>query len=401
MTLLEQPSAAVASAGLRGAADLYGTALRGTRDYWRAAGRRHATPSDLLAEALTWTRATSSRRRPQWSSPHRVVREWPVARLRDFSGSDDGGAGPHLPLLLLPPQAGHDSCIVDYAPDQSQVRTARQAGLARIFSLDWKPATAATATAGIDDYLAAVDQAVEEVGGRVHLVGDCQGGWLATIYAALHPDRVATLTIAGAPVDFHAGEPAIQEWMRFLSPRGELALYRAAVRAHGGVLPGDFLLAGFKAMQPGASLERKLDLLVNVREERRIERHQRFEDWFNHTQPVPGTFYLWIVEHLFLRNELVRGELEIGGAPVRLNRITMPLNLLAGAADHITPAPQVFALADHAGTPEELVARYTAPGGHLGLFMGRAALGTQWAPIFASLAASAPEGPPEQPSEGH
>ena len=45
-------------------------------------------------------------------------------------------------------------------------------------------------------------EAVGQLGGRVNLVGDCQGGWLAVIYAALHPDTVETLTIAGAPVDF-------------------------------------------------------------------------------------------------------------------------------------------------------------------------------------------------------
>ena len=48
-------------------------------------------------------------------------------------------------------------------------------------------------------------------GGRVNLVGDCQGGWLAAIYAALHPERVNTLTIAGAPIDFHAGDAVIHD----------------------------------------------------------------------------------------------------------------------------------------------------------------------------------------------
>ena len=51
-------------------------------------------------------------------------------------------------------------------------------------------------------------QSVELLGGRVNLIGDCQGGWLATIYAALHPERVNTLTIAGAPIDFHARRAA-------------------------------------------------------------------------------------------------------------------------------------------------------------------------------------------------
>ncbi|MEJ7718849.1 MAG: hypothetical protein WKF31_13125 [Thermoleophilaceae bacterium] len=34
-------------------------------------------------------------------------------------------------------------------------------------------------------------------GGPVNLVGDRQGGWLAAIYAALHPEQINTLTIAG------------------------------------------------------------------------------------------------------------------------------------------------------------------------------------------------------------
>ena len=43
-------------------------------------------------------------------------------------------------------------------------------------------------------------------GGRVNLVGDCRGGWLAVVYAGLHPEHVNTLTIGGAPIDTHAGQ---------------------------------------------------------------------------------------------------------------------------------------------------------------------------------------------------
>jgi poly(3-hydroxyalkanoate) synthetase len=63
----------------------------------------------------------------------------------------------------------------------------------------------------------------------------------------------------------------------------------------------------------------------------------------------------------------------------------MPLNLLAGATDHITPPDQVFALADHASTPPELVRRSVTTGGHLGLFMGREALREHWPPILEEV----------------
>ena len=51
-----------------------------------------------------------------------------------------------------------------------------------------------------------LEEAVQSLGGRVNLVGDCQGGWLAVVYAGLHPEQVNTLTIGGAPIDTHAGQ---------------------------------------------------------------------------------------------------------------------------------------------------------------------------------------------------
>ena len=306
---------------------------------------------------------------------------------------------------MLPPQAGHNSCIVDYAPGQSQVQTALDAGLSRVFSLDWRGATAATKDAGVEAYLDVIAESVEYAGGRVNLVGDCQGGWLAVIYAALHPGTVATLTIAGAPVDFHAGEPLIHDWIQLLSPAGQMDLYRALVAANGGVLPGDALLAGYKLMQPEAETDRQLQLLAHIGEAGHTERYRAFEDWFQYTQPIPGAFYLWIVEHLFMRNELVSGELGAHGRRVDLADIRCPLYLLAGAKDHITPPPQVFALADFASTPANEITRATTSGGHLGLFMGHEALRGHWAVIFAdiarrSLAVLSPDSSPGSGSGG-
>ena len=118
-----------------------------------------------------------------------------------------------------------------------------------------------------------------------------------------------------------------------------------------------------------------------------VARYATFENWFQHTQPIPGAFYLWIVEHLFQRNELVAGTLVVEGRIVDLSAISCPLYLLAGSSDHITPPPQVFALADFASTPADDVTRLVVPGGHLGLFMGHEALRGHWAPVFAAVAA--------------
>ena len=328
-----------------------------------------------------WLAVTAGRRAPAWTTPHEIVFEDGLARLRDFSVSRRRV----VPTLVLPPQAGHDSCIVDYSADQSQMRTILAAGLERALSLDWVGATRETANATVEDYIDVVDRAVDHCGGRVNLIGDCQGGWLATIYTALHPERVNTLTIAGAPIDFHAGEPVIHEVMRRVAPDGNLRFYEALVASGGGILQGRHMLSGFILIQPGAEISRQIELLLNLHDPSHVARYREFEDWFKHTQDVPGAFYLWIVSNLFRDNALISGSLDVGGQTVDLSRIDMPLNLLAGATDHITPPDQVFALATHASTPEELVTRHTSTGGHLGLFMGHEALREHWPRVLSAV----------------
>jgi poly(3-hydroxybutyrate) depolymerase len=354
--------------------------MTGSADLFTASMERFPLPLDVPR----WLEVYNDRRPPQWASKHSMVFETPIARLRDFSvpGSSRG----LVPTLVLPPQAGHDSCIVDFSPEQSQMGCIREAGLTRAFTLDWVGATRETADATIDDYLDVIDRAVEHCGGRVNLIGDCQGGWLATIYAALAPERINTLTIAGAPIDFQTGEPVIGDVLGGLAPGGDLAFYEALVASGGGVLKGRHMLNGFMLIGPGAEVSRQLDLLCHVGDSEHVDRYQIFEDWFKHVQDVPGAFYLWIVRHLFSANELIRGELEVRGSKVDLGRLAMPLNLLAGATDHITPPDQVFALADYASTPAEDVVRRVSSGGHLGLFMGHEALSEHWPPLLAAVA---------------
>ena len=383
------PAPGMASGLLDSWLDGCAAAVEGLGKCWVSTFRRGPAAFDLPR----WLAVTGERRAPSWTTPHEIVFEGPLARLRDFSVSRRRV----VPTLVLPPQAGHDSCIVDYSTEQSQMRAIVEAGLERALSLDWVGATRETADASIEDYMDVVDRAVEHCGGRVNLIGDCQGGWLATIYAAVHPERVNTLTIAGAPVDFHAGEPVIHEVMRRVAPDGNLRFYEALVASGGGILRGRHMLTGFIMIQPGAEISRQIDLLLNLDDAAHVARYREFEDWFKHTQDVPGAFFLWIVRHLFRDNALIHGSLEVRGQQVDLGRIKMPLNLLAGATDHITPPDQVFALAAHAATPPDLVTRHISTGGHLGLFMSHEALRQQWPAVLSEVVhrsrASAPSSP--------
>jgi poly(3-hydroxyalkanoate) synthetase len=358
--------------------EAWAVAVSGMTDIAMAA----ITRGPAVLDVPRWLALITQREHPTWSTPNEIVFEAPLARLRDFSTSRRRGL---VPTLVLPPQAGHDSCIVDYSPGQSQIGAILAAGLEHALSLDWIGASRETADASIDDYLEVIDRAIEHCGGRVNLIGDCQGGWLATIYAALYPERVNTLTIAGAPIDFHAGEPIVHEVLRHLAPGGDLRYYESLVAADGGVLKGEHMVAGFIMIQPANEISRQLQLLLHVDDPDYVARYREFEDWFKHTQDIPGAFYLWIVRHLFRDNALVSNSLHVRGQRVDLAHLEMPLNLLAGATDHITPPDQVFAIATHASTPPELVVRDVTAGGHLGLFMGHVALREHWPGLLAEV----------------
>jgi poly(3-hydroxybutyrate) depolymerase len=373
--------------------DGWSIALRGATDCFQAV----ATRGPGALNVPRWLELTMVRTPPTWTTPHEIVFEAPLARLRDFSTSRTPGL---VPTLVLPPQAGHDSCVVDYSSEQSQMRTILASGLQRALSLDWVGATEQTKDASIEDYLDVIHRAVEHCGGRVNMIGDCQGGWLATIYAALYPEQINTLTLAGAPIDFHAGEPVVHEVLSRLAPGGDLRFYEALVKADGGVLKGEHMVAGFVMIEPGAEISRQIDLLLNLDDAAYVARYAQFEDWFKHTQDVPGGFYLWIITHLFRDNGLINGAITIRGRRVDLANISMPLYLLAGATDHITPPDQVFAIAALATTAPELVRRHVTTGGHLGLFMGHEALREHWPPILAEVLrhSTAAAGPRPQPA---
>ena len=176
----------------------------------------------------------------------------------------------------------------------------------------------------------------------------------------------------------------IHDWVQALGSE-DLGFYRWVVEQGGGVLKGDHMLNGFILIKPENEIAKQIQLMNHINDADHLERHRHFETWFKHVQDIPGTFYLWIVEHLFMDNGLVNGTLEIEGEHVDLGRIECPLFLLGGTRDHITPPAQVFAAADHVSTPAADVEKHVNSGGHLGLFMGSEALREHWPPILAAV----------------
>jgi polyhydroxyalkanoate depolymerase len=311
---------------------------------------------------------------PKWATPNYVALDLDTMRLRDFS--QPGASG--VPVLIDPPYAGHSSTIIDYAKGQSLVETLLGAGLRGLFAMDWKSATDATKNFDIDKYLAEINVVVDDLGGAVHLIGLCQGGWMSAMFASRFPEKVKSLVLAGAPIDTDAGHGPIKKLAHTLP----LETYQEMVDIGDGRMLGKTMLAGWKDMHPGKQfLGKYLDLFANIEDKSYIKRTERFERWYENPIDLPGVYFLQAVELLFKENRLAKGTFVGLGRKLALKDIKVPVYLLAGDADDITTKEQVFNVEKLIGTPASAVVKKVAPGGHIGLFMGRSTLAEIWPEI--------------------
>lgn len=310
-----------------------------------------------------------------WMTENRVVHRGLKVALRKFNNDDKGN-----PLLLVPPEAGHNSQIVDYGPRQSLVQCALDHFKGDVYVVDKLPAGPEHASYSIEDCIRSLDQCIQHIGKPVHLVGLCQGGWQSAIYTALFTERVKTLTLAGAPIDFHAGDSLISKWAQSLP----LSFYRAMVSMGGGCMPGAFIVNGFKMMNAvDRFIGDDVKLFQNINDPEYVERYRRFNKWYQFTQPLGGRMYLEVVDLLFKKNQLVKGLFEIMGRSVDLSRIYHPLFLVAGTQDDITPPAQLFAIRKHVSSL--LIEERLAQAGHIGVFMGTQVIEHIWTEIFKKL----------------
>ncbi|HPI92662.1 MAG TPA: alpha/beta fold hydrolase [Deltaproteobacteria bacterium] len=330
---------------------------------------------DPCMDVARFMETATYRRTPEFITPNRIVHEDKAVILRRF---DEGRAGP--PLLIVPPQAGHHSSIADYAPEQSLVRTCLKETALPVYVLEWKPSTPTRQHETIDDLVLQLRLCVHDAGEPVILIGLCQGGWLSAIYAALYPQDVKALLLAAAPIDFTAGGGKLQDVVQTMP----IDFYRWLVTMGFGNMMGDLMLMGWKVMNPYERFVSDfINLWVNVRDDKYLERSKQFQTWYEYTQNISGKWYLQAVDKLFKKNMLIDGKLRVLKRMVDLGTITCPVAMLAGEKDDITLVPQLFNMSSHIATPpEDIFQTVVEDAGHISVFMGRTALKSHWPPAL-------------------
>jgi poly(3-hydroxyalkanoate) synthetase len=331
-----------------------------------------ASVGEAFAASLAGSRAaseTTAKPEPVWATPHRLRLELGTMALRDFSTSEIG-----VPVLICAPFALHRATIADFAPGHSVVEALRDGGIGRIYVTDWRSAGPDMRFLTIDNYLADLNVAVDEIGPAVDLVGLCQGGWMALTYAARFPLKVRRLVLAGAPVDITAGQSILSQ----MTLQVPLAAFEEFVALQGGRVLGQRVLQIWGTALIADDARRVLQLPLGDDSARMEDRQARFKEWYDLTVDLPGAFYLQVVSWLFKENRLATGNFVALGRRIDLSALRHPIFLLGAADDEIVAPDQSFATANRVSTPKEHIETARESCGHLSLFLGAGTIRNCW-----------------------
>jgi polyhydroxyalkanoate synthase len=214
---------------------------------------------------------------------------------------------------------------------------------------------------------------------EMSVLGYCMGAPLSACFVATHPEFPlrAYIDMAG-PIDFaHAGL-----FGRWLDPRFfDVDRYVDTL----GSIPADMVKLGFKLLKPTMDLSTTLNLWWNLWNAEYVAGFNALNRWANEYLPFPGEFFRQWVRDFYQQNKLVKGELVMGGRPVRLERIACPVLAVGAKEDNIAPPGCVKPLVNAVSSRDREYVEL--PGGHISLIAGRGASAHCWPKVSAWLAA--------------
>ena len=300
---------------------------------------------------------------PAFATLNRVRLDLPTMRLREREVAACGT----LPTLIVAPYALHDASIADFSEGHSVAQTLAAEELGPIAVTHWKSASPEMRWFSIDSYLADLNVAIDDLGGRAALVGICQGGWLAAAYAARFPNKVGPLVLAGAPIDLATAESALTRAVAATEPE----LIRRSVDLWGGRVLGRNALS-----LQSLGLVPSFDATSALQSSGDDALDEKFKRWNAYTVNLPGEYFIQTTEWLFRENRLAGGGFPALGRICNLGCIPVPIFVLAAQDDEIVAPAQALAVKALCANAE--VATQVVPGRHLSLFLGRRTLNDAW-----------------------
>jgi polyhydroxyalkanoate synthase len=279
------------------------------------------------------------------NSPGAVVRRDPMFEVLQYEPRAPEVY--QIPVLLVPPMISK-YYVVDLSPANSMVQYLGERGL-QCFALSWRNVTKAHAHWALEDYIAAIVEAVDTVADvtgseQVHLSGLCAGGIMSTCAAAHlaqigRIDRLASLNLNVTVLDLERGSPV----MAFVSP--EAAKVAGTKVRQRGYLPGTELSKTFAWLRAN-------DMIWN----------NFVNNYYLGNKPPALDLLFWNLDsmnmsagahadmmRIGLENPLPKKTLELLGTTIDLSKITCDVYSVGAETDHLTPWPACYRSVHHLG----------------------------------------------------
>ncbi len=297
------------------------------------------------------------------ATPHEVVYAEDRVRLRHYHPE----VAPRLktPLLLVHALFNREN-ILDLQPDRSIVRNFLKEGV-EVYLVDWGDPGPVDRFLTLNDHISGyLNSIVDFIRGRhglpaLNLMGCCMGGTFGVMYAALYPEKVKNLITTVAPTNFDTNKGLLHIWLK------EIDVDRL-VNAFGNI-PGNLLTIGYLLLNPARMLfDKYVGFLENMDNKEFVENFIRMEKWIFDSPAIPGETLRQLIKDLYQGNLLIDGRMELDGAPLDLQHLTMPLLNIYAQYDHLVPPEACQDLTKRVGSPD--TTDICLESGHIGIYVG-------------------------------
>jgi pimeloyl-ACP methyl ester carboxylesterase len=284
------------------------------------------------------------------------------------------------PFIVVDPRAGHGPGIGGFKAD-SEIGVAMKAGHPCYF-IGFLPEPMPGQT--IERIARAEALFIEKVislhpkaDGKPCVIGNCQAGWAVMILASLRPELFGPLIIAGAPLAYWAGVHGKYPMRYSGGLLGGSWLTALTGDLGAGKFDGAWLVQNFENQNPSNTLWTK-QYNVYSKVDTEAKRYLEFERWWGGHVNLNAEEIQFIVDELFIGNNLAAGKIEMSdGRKVDLRNIRSPIVVFCSEGDNVTPPQQAldWILDCYAGVDEiraygqTIVYTVHQSIGHLGIFV--------------------------------
>lgn len=256
----------------------------------------------------------------------------------------DADGAPSRPIVVIDPRAGHGPGIGGSKLD-SQIGVALDYGHPVYFILFYTDPEPNQTISRVQN---AEIRFLKEVARRhphapkPAIIGNCQAGWAAALIGADCPEITGPMIFNGSPLSYWGGVEGNNP-MRY---KGGLigGIWQASLWSDLGndTFDGANLVAGFEDLNPANTYWSKYyHLFANIDTEE--DRFLKFEKWWGGFFKMTAEEIHFIVNGLFIGNELETGHLQLDdGRRIDLKKFQSPILAFASEGDNITPPPQAL-----------------------------------------------------------